>query len=52
MNSPSTTGTVTRWLDDLKTGDLAAAQPLFNCYFARLIGLVRARLCHPGPREW
>jgi hypothetical protein len=34
MDSRSTTGTVTRWLDDIKTGDLAAApaalQPLFR----------------------
>jgi RNA polymerase sigma factor (sigma-70 family) len=45
MEPSSTTGTVTRWLGDLKAGDLAAAQPLFNRYFARLIARVRARLC-------
>jgi DNA-directed RNA polymerase specialized sigma24 family protein len=36
---------VTRWLGELKAGEVAAAQPLFNRYFTRLINLVRARLC-------
>jgi RNA polymerase sigma factor (sigma-70 family) len=45
MDANSTAGSVTRWLGDLKAGDLAATQPLFNRYFTKLIGLVRARLC-------
>jgi len=44
MDSLSTPGLVTRWLGELKAGDLAAVQPLFNRYFVKLIGLVRARL--------
>ncbi len=44
MDSNSAAGSVTRWLGDLKAGDLAAAQPLFDRYFTQLIGLVRARL--------
>ena len=37
-------GSVTLWLGSLKDGDLAAAQPLWERYFARLVGLARARL--------
>ena len=37
-------GSVTRWLDALRGGDLDAAQPLWERYFARLVGLARARL--------
>jgi RNA polymerase sigma factor (sigma-70 family) len=44
MGSNFAAGSVTRWLGDLKAGDLAAAQPLFNRYFSQLIGLVGARL--------
>jgi DNA-directed RNA polymerase specialized sigma24 family protein len=37
-------GSVTLWLGDLKAGDLAAAQPLWERYFAQLVRLARARL--------
>jgi DNA-directed RNA polymerase specialized sigma24 family protein len=37
-------GSITRWIGDLKAGDDAAAQPLWERYFARLVQLARARL--------
>jgi RNA polymerase sigma factor (sigma-70 family) len=37
-------GSVTRWLGLLKAGDSAAAQPLWERYYRRLVGLARARL--------
>src|SRR4051812_207164 len=37
-------GSVTRWIGDLKAGDAAAAQPLWERYFHRLVFLARARL--------
>ena len=37
-------GSVTGWIDLLRDGDPAAAQPLWERYFARLVGLARARL--------
>ena len=37
------TGSVTHWLDQLKRGDLAAAQPLWDRYFRRLVTLARRR---------
>lgn len=37
-------GSITRWLGDLKAGDHQAAQPLWERYFGRLVGLARARL--------
>lgn len=37
-------GSVSFWVDRLKAGDAAAAQPLWEGYFARLIGLARAKL--------
>src|SRR4051794_29187265 len=37
-------GSVSRWLGDLKAGDEAAVQPLWERYFARLVTLARARL--------
>jgi RNA polymerase sigma factor (sigma-70 family) len=43
MNSPSR-GSVTGWLDRLKEGDEAAAQQLWNRYFAQLVPLARRRL--------
>jgi DNA-directed RNA polymerase specialized sigma24 family protein len=35
---------VTFWLDQLQAGDKGAAQPLWERYFARLVGLARQRL--------
>jgi DNA-directed RNA polymerase specialized sigma24 family protein len=37
-------GSVTHCLDLLKAGDRAAAQPLWDAYFHRLVALARARL--------
>jgi DNA-directed RNA polymerase specialized sigma24 family protein len=37
-------GSVTRWIGDLKTGDPAAVQRLWERYFAGLVRLARARL--------
>jgi DNA-directed RNA polymerase specialized sigma24 family protein len=37
-------GSVTRWIAELKGGDLGAAQGLWERYFARMIVLARARL--------
>jgi DNA-directed RNA polymerase specialized sigma24 family protein len=37
-------GSVTRWIAQLKTGDRAAAQPLWEAYFHRLVALARMRL--------
>jgi hypothetical protein len=42
MSSPS--GSVTHWLGLLRAGDAVAAQPLWEGYFRRLVGLARARL--------
>jgi DNA-directed RNA polymerase specialized sigma24 family protein len=41
MSSP---GSISQWLGLLKAGDSAAAQPLWQRYFARLVGLARAKL--------
>jgi DNA-directed RNA polymerase specialized sigma24 family protein len=41
---PEGQGSVTRWISALKHGDLAAAQPLWERYFRRLVGLARHRL--------
>jgi DNA-directed RNA polymerase specialized sigma24 family protein len=41
--SPSS-GSVTHWLGLLKAGDSAAAQPLWQRYFRRLVGLARLKL--------
>lgn len=40
----SAEGTVTFWLGVLKAGDARAAQPLWEGYFARLVGLARSKL--------
>jgi RNA polymerase sigma factor (sigma-70 family) len=40
----SADGSVTRWVTALKTGDAAAAQPLWERYHRRLIALARERL--------
>ncbi len=37
-------GSITCWIDQLKAGDLAAAQPLWERYFQRLVRLARAKL--------
>jgi DNA-directed RNA polymerase specialized sigma24 family protein len=37
-------GSVTRWISQLKDGDRAAAQPLWEAYFQRLVALARTRL--------
>ena len=48
-------GSVTRWIADLKNGDCSAAQPLWERYHSRLIGLARQRLIRsahlPGDEE-
>jgi DNA-directed RNA polymerase specialized sigma24 family protein len=40
----SSTGSVTRWIGQLKTGEQAAVQRLWEAYFQRLVGLARDRL--------
>jgi hypothetical protein len=42
-------GYVSNWIDLLKGGDHAAAQPLWERYFQRLVGLARTKL--PGSRR-
>ena len=37
-------GSITRWIADLKQGDLAAANGLWERYFTRMVDLARARL--------
>src|SRR5262249_10375897 len=37
-------GSVTCWLGNLREGDLAAAQPLWERYFSRLVVVARGRL--------
>jgi hypothetical protein len=39
----STPGSVTAWIEQLKAGDAAAA-PLWQGYFRRLVGLARQKL--------
>jgi DNA-directed RNA polymerase specialized sigma24 family protein len=43
-------GSVTHWIDQLKAGDPAAAQPLWERYFQRLVVLARQRL-RTAPRR-
>ena len=40
----SSEGSVTHWLGQLQAGDPAAAQPLWERYFRRLVGLARKKL--------
>lgn len=47
MSSP---GSVTHWLFALKDGDATAAQPIWERYHARLVGLARQKL-HAVPRR-
>jgi DNA-directed RNA polymerase specialized sigma24 family protein len=44
-------GSITRWIAGVKGGDLAAAQPLWERYFARMVDLARARLRASGRRD-
>jgi DNA-directed RNA polymerase specialized sigma24 family protein len=46
MSAP---GSVTCWLDGLRAGDPAAAQPLWDGYVRRLVGLARRRLRGAAP---
>jgi DNA-directed RNA polymerase specialized sigma24 family protein len=41
----SSDGSVTHWIHQLKAGEQAAAQPLWEAYFRRLVGLARKKLC-------
>lgn len=43
-------GSITGWIAGVKAGDLAAAQPLWERYFARMANLARARLRASGRR--
>src|SRR5262245_21852756 len=40
----SSTGTVSQWLDQLKAGDRAGVQKLWERYFRQLVGLARGKL--------
>src|SRR5438046_4556482 len=40
----SAEGSITRWVTALKEGDAAAAQPLWERYHRRLVGLAREKL--------
>jgi RNA polymerase sigma factor (sigma-70 family) len=40
----SSTGSVTNWIEQLRAGDAAAAQRLWERYFSRLVGLARRKL--------
>ena len=44
-------GSVTRCIADLKAGEAAAAEHLWQAYFQRLVGLARAKL-GARPRPW
>ena len=41
---PAEDGSVTRWLEDLKRGDLEVSQPLWERYFDKLVGHARSKL--------
>src|SRR4051794_12636924 len=43
-------GSVSRWIGELKGGDPAAAQPLWDRYYARLVRLARVKLRRSRPR--
>jgi hypothetical protein len=40
----SSHGSITAWIDQLRAGDPAAAQPLWQGYFQRMVGLARQKL--------
>ena len=42
--APVSSGSVTAWIDQLRAGDRAAAQPLWQGYFQRLVALARKKL--------
>jgi DNA-directed RNA polymerase specialized sigma24 family protein len=42
-------GSITRWIDDLRAGNTAAASPLWHRYFEKLVHLASATL-GPSPR--
>jgi RNA polymerase sigma factor (sigma-70 family) len=44
MTSAPSAGSVTQWLGQLKAGDRAAAQKLWQAYFQRLVSLARRKL--------
>src|SRR5207253_1313155 len=44
IGEDSSSGSVSGWLDRLKAGDQAAAQPLWERYFLRLTALARHKL--------
>jgi DNA-directed RNA polymerase specialized sigma24 family protein len=46
----SSADSISRWIDQLKAGDPAAAQRLWERYFARLVGLARKKL-RTAPRR-
>src|SRR5262245_59818381 len=41
---PMANGSITGWIDRLKAGDWAAASPLWETYFVRLVAFARERL--------
>ncbi|MEI8381400.1 MAG: ECF-type sigma factor [Planctomycetota bacterium] len=43
-------GSVTAWIAGLKAGKATAAEPLWNRYFARLVGLARRKLATASQR--
>jgi DNA-directed RNA polymerase specialized sigma24 family protein len=43
-------GSITNWIAGVKAGDVAAAQPLWERYFARMVDLARGRLRAKGLR--
>ena len=43
-------GSVTAWIAGLKAGEATAAEPLWNRYFSRLVGLARRKLASTSQR--
>ena len=48
----SSQGSVTAWIDQLRAGDRAAAQPLWQGYFQRLVGLAAPPALARGDAGW
>jgi RNA polymerase sigma factor (sigma-70 family) len=40
----STVGSVTRWIEELRAGESAAAQPLWETYYSQMVALARRKL--------